>query len=331
MKIKGEKDDLFCYHFSRAPFCQRGDEALNIYCQIVIRALSFEIDRLIEANSPALDDELKMTEESPLGILTWQEQIAAINACLLGIFQPGYKAENFILEQAFEVAIRRDIECSLEFLEKENECLISWARVFAILEEEDGLKIPTHGDIDWLIECMTWDDDFAFFQLSPESIYQIRQELEIYKDYPVLDCIPKYRSEFWDNYEWSKSQIKQLGGQSSHFITVGREKNSPIKQIKEKPGEGFVYCIRECGGHLKVGKTATMPEKRLKALQTSNPKILELCFAIRHKQYSSIETQIHEALKKYRVAGEWFNCEIEKVCHHFKNITDAEWIEGAYS
>jgi hypothetical protein len=215
-------------------------------------------------------------------------------------------------------------------MDKENESLISWARVFAILEEEDGLKIPTHEDIDWLIERMTWDDDFALFQLTPESIYETRQELKIYRDYPVSECIPKYNSSLIANYKWDKLQLDKFNGHKVTPAVVG-EKHKLKGPIKEKPGEGFVYCIRERGGHLKVGKTTKTPEKRLRALQTSNPKILELCFAIRHKQYSSIETQIHEALKKYRVAGEWFNCEIEKVCQHFKNISDAEWIEGAYS
>jgi hypothetical protein len=329
MKIKGEKNDLFCYHFSRAPFCRAGDEALNIYCQIVIRALSYEKDNLIYANASTLDEEIKMTEESPLGILTWQEQVAAINACLLAIFHPGYNAENFILEQVFTTAIQNDIENALEFMEQDDDRLISWSRVFAMLEEKEGLEIPSRDDIGWLIECMTWDDDFALFQLTPESIYEVRQELKIYNDYPALECIPEYEDNFWNCYQWDKLQLKQLGEQNAMPLVL--EENRPRGPIKEKPGEGFVYCIKECGGHLKVGKTTKTPNKRLKALQTSNPKILELCFAIRHKEYNSIEKQIHEALKKYRVAGEWFNCGIEKVWQHFKNISDAEWIEGSCS
>lgn len=330
MKIKGEKDDFFCYHISRAPFCQGSNERLNIYCQIVIRALNCEKYHLIEMNSSGLNDEIK-TEESPLGALNWQEQVAAINACLFAIFQPGHKAENFILEQALQVALENDIINALEFMDQDSESLISWSRVFAIIQEKDGLEIPTHEDIGFLIECMTWDDDFRLFALTPESIYETRQELKKFIDYPVEECIPQYDSIFWDQYEWDESQLQHLSEQLNYPTTFERKKDNPIKQIKEKPGEGFVYCIRECGGHLKIGKTTKTPQKRLKALQTSNPKILELCFAIRHKQYGSIETQIHEALRKYRVAGEWFNCEVEKVCQHFKNISDAEWIEGAYT
>jgi hypothetical protein len=67
-----------------------------------------------------------------------------------------------------------------------------------------------------------------------------------------------------------------------------------------------VYFIRETGddGHIKIGTTAGSPHVRLRALQTANPRPLELLGAIPGD--ASVERKLHERFSHLRLAGEWF-------------------------
>ena len=64
----------------------------------------------------------------------------------------------------------------------------------------------------------------------------------------------------------------------------------------------MVYFI-EGGGYTKIGK-ADDPQKRLRELQTGSPFPLTLKFVT--EGGFEKESQIHSALSKYRVNGEWF-------------------------
>ena len=75
--------------------------------------------------------------------------------------------------------------------------------------------------------------------------------------------------------------------------------------MKEYAGP-WVYFIRETGedGHIKIGTTSSSPHVRLRALQTANPRTLELLGAIPGD--ASAERSLHERFANLRLVGEWF-------------------------
>lgn len=69
----------------------------------------------------------------------------------------------------------------------------------------------------------------------------------------------------------------------------------------------YLYLITD-GNHYKIG-VAKDPQRRLKALQTGNPKVLKLLatgYRRSTKTAFSVERQIHQGLKRQRLHGEWF-------------------------
>lgn len=75
----------------------------------------------------------------------------------------------------------------------------------------------------------------------------------------------------------------------------------------------WVYFIRETGddGHIKIGTTTASPHVRLRALQTANPRPLELIGAIPGD--ATVERSLHERFAHLRLTGEWFKSSQELV------------------
>lgn len=70
----------------------------------------------------------------------------------------------------------------------------------------------------------------------------------------------------------------------------------------------YVYFISD-GEYLKIG-ISNNPESRLRTLQTSNARPLEIIHVIpTHSKESalSLEGQLHDRLAEHRLSGEWFN------------------------
>lgn len=90
-------------------------------------------------------------------------------------------------------------------------------------------------------------------------------------------------------------------------------RNYPYSPPSERLG--VVYFIRDGVGAVKIGFTSDSPEKRLAALQTSNPNRLELVGFFPARKCD--ETTIHRYFRRHRLRGEWFNeseLTIARVC-----------------
>ncbi|GLQ74703.1 GIY-YIG nuclease family protein [Vibrio penaeicida] len=82
----------------------------------------------------------------------------------------------------------------------------------------------------------------------------------------------------------------------------------------------FVYFIQgECTGLIKIGKTMTLIEQRLKQLQTGSPDKLNFLGGYLGELS---ENDIHTQFQEYRLHGEWFRASeslkefISKNCIH---------------
>lgn len=92
-----------------------------------------------------------------------------------------------------------------------------------------------------------------------------------------------------------------------------------------------VYCLWCPGWNAyKVGCTVRDIQKRVKELQTGNPKTIEIaCVATVHHALTA-EKAIHDRLAKYRISdGEFFSCELETIRNLFKEFGDLEGEEPA--
>ena len=77
---------------------------------------------------------------------------------------------------------------------------------------------------------------------------------------------------------------------------------------------GFVYLIGESGTKkVKIGRSKSDPNNRLKQLQTGNPNQLELLFSLKTKYPTKVEAGIHRLYGSQRMIGEWF---------YFEDITE---------
>ncbi|MGF2618471.1 GIY-YIG nuclease family protein [Rossellomorea vietnamensis] len=91
------------------------------------------------------------------------------------------------------------------------------------------------------------------------------------------------------------------------------EKEREIKREKRKePKPGFIYVIQEEGGFFKIGKSVN-PVTRLKTLQTSHPRPLQLVHVIEVEDMKSIESKLHDLFESKRLSGEWFELTEEDV------------------
>lgn len=94
---------------------------------------------------------------------------------------------------------------------------------------------------------------------------------------------------------------------ASELLKRNRRNKKLVDRKRDKDGI-YVYCIANEFG-FKVG-VAVEPEKRLKDLQTANPRPLDLLGTIKcrtRQQAMMIENHIHERLKAHNMQGEWFD------------------------
>jgi len=77
----------------------------------------------------------------------------------------------------------------------------------------------------------------------------------------------------------------------------------PASELTESVS--YVYAIQVGrNGPIKIGTTKNSPESRMAALQTGHHEKLQLLGAVEGDQ--AIERGAHEALRAYRLHGEWF-------------------------
>lgn len=65
-----------------------------------------------------------------------------------------------------------------------------------------------------------------------------------------------------------------------------------------------IYFIQNSDGYIKIGRTSTSMEDRMKSLQTADPHPLKVLLFIIDSKYS--EKHLHLLFDKYRFSGEWF-------------------------
>lgn len=73
----------------------------------------------------------------------------------------------------------------------------------------------------------------------------------------------------------------------------------------------YVYFIIDGHGHIKIGK-ADDTYKRLNELQTGNPYKLSILLTVMMTSVNdafSLEQELHQLFKDYRLEGEWFEAE----------------------
>lgn len=73
----------------------------------------------------------------------------------------------------------------------------------------------------------------------------------------------------------------------------------------------YVYFITDNNGHIKIGK-ADNTVKRLNELQTGNPYKLSIILTVMMPSINdafSLEQELHQLFKDYRLEGEWFEAE----------------------
>ena len=77
--------------------------------------------------------------------------------------------------------------------------------------------------------------------------------------------------------------------------------------------------IGDTASPYKIGFTKD-PDKRLKTLQTGNPKKLQIHYKemISENEVKYIEKQIHAELKRKQVSGEWFNISLDDAISEVK-------------
>ena len=74
----------------------------------------------------------------------------------------------------------------------------------------------------------------------------------------------------------------------------------------------YIYVIGDTSKPYKIGFTKN-PDKRLKSLQTGNPRKLSMLYKekINENEIKYIEKQIHKELKRKQISGEWFDISLE--------------------
>jgi len=106
-----------------------------------------------------------------------------------------------------------------------------------------------------------------------------------------------------------------------------------LRRKSERAGKSYFIYVIQADQELKIGMSHD-PERRLKALQTSNPSRLSLL----HSEEiggditlaKNTERKLHRLCKKYRIGGEWFKEEALTLVREFFSVTDpADWFEAA--
>ena len=132
---------------------------------------------------------------------------------------------------------------------------------------------------------------------SPGDEEYLKFMMQKYGDNP--ECLP-----------FLKNQYKYPYNVVSKLTSMG---------IYEKPGKTYcVYVIGEFEGEYDLYKIgySNDAKKRLKSLQTGNPRTLEIVWSVSvtdQIQAVKLESDIHTKLASYNVGGEWFNVSIDEI------------------
>lgn len=74
----------------------------------------------------------------------------------------------------------------------------------------------------------------------------------------------------------------------------------------------FLYIMTD-GIYVKVGRSSDVLQ-RIRAIQSGNPREIKPVVAfgpMDRRESAAFETEMHRAMKKTRVSGEWFDCSLE--------------------
>ena len=122
---------------------------------------------------------------------------------------------------------------------------------------------------------------------------------------------------------WDK--IRELNFQIAGIKEYVEDKFTELTSIPEEykldsKEECHIYFIR-CEGAVKVGYSRH-PGLRLRALQTANPKQLELLYSF--LDFQRKEKEIHCDLEKHSINGEWFEHN-DFVRNYIKTLQTQQW------
>jgi len=110
------------------------------------------------------------------------------------------------------------------------------------------------------------------------------------QDYRAMGDDRPGRPTLMKRWGWPSNRVRR--------VQLGQQVAAP-----QSTRLGFVYFIGGVDGPMKVGFSVD-PDRRLRALQTANPKTLRVWGAIAGPP--ELESHIHERLSATRTRGEWF-------------------------
>jgi hypothetical protein len=161
------------------------------------------------------------------------------------------------------------------------------------------------------------------------------------------------RSQFHDGgrigVELNRSGSGLVNAKECRRIATFLEEAADWLDDLEKPSSGpigpVVYAITDGDGRCKIGKAVDI-KKRMKQLQTGNPKQLRLAAYLRCGCASlaiRAESASHRALDGCRLYGEWFKCDVHTALQalyeggsavgierHPVMLVSDEWMEAVY-
>jgi hypothetical protein len=113
----------------------------------------------------------------------------------------------------------------------------------------------------------------------------------------------------WTEYWNKKNEAKKAENIRKEIDNYNRDNEERIlidarAEIKPKRPKGYVYFIQgQCGGAIKVGYS-TIPQDRLRTLQTGYPDTLKMLLLIPGNEKT--EQTMHREFEASRLSGEWF-------------------------
>jgi len=90
--------------------------------------------------------------------------------------------------------------------------------------------------------------------------------------------------------------------------SVGIRPPGGVKRVNDSDNSGMVYIITD-GEYHKIGMTIGDANKRIKEIQTMNPRKLDVLYQQHTSWAWDYEHLLHELFEKKRVRGEWFMLE----------------------
>jgi len=125
----------------------------------------------------------------------------------------------------------------------------------------------------------------------------------------------EHAEEYFRDVPFRESKVREyiIMGLNEYCILRGWGDN--LKGIGMRKFS-FLYVVgtEEHGSMFKIGYSGN-PAKRLQEMQIGSPVDLKLCYVMRllKDDIRQAESTIHKELKKYKVRGEWFECDLENI------------------